>query len=117
MSLPDRLPDFVGTVRYECSVTLPPLTAAPDAPAALLEAEDAGETVAFFVNDAPAGVCLTPPYRVFLPAGLLHEGENAVRIEVTNTVVKAQHRNVFDPYFVQDPTGLAGAVTLRLPEE
>lgn len=112
LSLPDRLPDFSGTVRYETTFVPAQLPAGDGRPAALLEAGEAGETVEFFVNGRPAGVCLCPPFRVPLDAGDLHAGENTLCIEVTNTLVKAQHKNPFDPYFVQEPTGLIGPVRL-----
>lgn len=113
LSRPEYLPDFCGTVRYETSFTLSTLPEAtdPDTPVLLLQAEEAGETVEFFVNGQSAGVCLCPPYQAFVPARMLKEGENKLSIEVVNTVVKAQHKNPFDPYFVQDPTGLVGRVT------
>lgn len=39
-------------------------------------------------------------------------GINDICVEVTNTLVKSVHNNVFDRYFVQDPTGLTESVKL-----
>lgn len=106
LSLPDYLPDFSGTVRYERRFAL------EKAEDLVLDLDDAHEAVTVTVNGTPAAELICPPYRVALPAALLREGENELVIEVTNTLVKAQNQNPFDRYFVQDPTGLASPVRL-----
>ena len=110
LSLPEYLPDFAGTVRYETAFILPPDTdlAYP----VFVNISEAAEVVEISVNDVPAGVKLTPPYRFEIPRDLIQIGENRLTVDVTNTVVKEGHRNIFDPYFAQDPTGITGEVTI-----
>ena len=106
MARPGFLPDFSGTLRYERTF---PLEQARDM---TLDLGDAYEAVSVWINGIPAGEMICPPYRVRLGADMLRAGENRLRIEVTNTLVKAQHRNPFDRYFPQDPTGLVESVKL-----
>ena len=106
LSRPGFLPEFSGTLRYERSFSL-------EKPEELtLDLGDAYEAVAVWVNGTLAAERICPPYRVELPAALLRAGENRLRIEVTNTLVKAHSHNSFDPYFPQDPTGLVDPVRL-----
>jgi|GEM_PF-2187131 len=106
MSLPDKLPRFTGTLRYERSFTV------EDSRPMLLDLTDAYEAVTVTVNGLLIGEMICPPYRVMIPAGLLRTGENTLCIEVTNTVVKEEHSNDYDRYFPQDPTGLVYPVRL-----
>ena len=106
LSLPEYLPDFSGTVRYERSFTL------KKAEELVLELGDAHEAVTVSVNGECIAELICPPYRVTLPAGVLHTGENTLSVEVINTLVKAQHKNPFDRFFVQEPTGLVTPVCL-----
>lgn len=48
---------------------------------------------------------------------MLQDGENELVAEVTNTLAKAHHDNVFDRYWVQEPTGLLGPVKVEYVEE
>ena len=106
LSRPGFLPEFSGTLRYERAFSL-------EKPEDLtLDLGDAYEAVAVWVNGTLAAEKICPPYRVELPAALLRAGENRLRIEVTNTLVKAHSHNSFDPYFPQDPTGLVDPVRL-----
>lgn len=106
LSRPGFLPNFSGTVRYERAFAL------ERAENLTLDMGDAYEAVSVWINDRLAAELICPPYRVELSAEMLRAGENALRIEVTNTVVKEQHHNPFDPYFPQDPTGLVDSVRL-----
>lgn len=74
---------------------------------------EAYEAVSVFINDTLVKELICPPYIVKIPSKLLCKGTNKLRIEVTNTLVKAHHNNVFDRHFVQDPTGLIGPVLLK----
>ena len=61
----------------------------------------------------------TPSARLicfFLEEGMLQDGENELVAEVTNTLAKAHHDNVFDRYWVQEPTGLLGPVKVEYME-
>ena len=109
MALPDRLPDFSGTLRYEHTFTL------QTAEDLILDLGDAYEAVAVWVNGQMIGERICPPYRLFVPASALRAGENELRVEVTNTLVHAHHDNPFDCYFVQNPTGLVDPVRLLKP--
>lgn len=106
LSRPDRLPDFSGTVRYERKLTL------PQGKRLLLDLGDAYEAVRVELNGKNVAEFICPPYVAALPQEMIREGENDLVIEVTNTLVKAQNRNPFDRYFVQDPTGLVDPVRL-----
>ena len=108
LSLPDNLPDFSGTVKYETAFAL----REPEDIA--IEVTDAYEAVKISVNGVPVAEQICPPYRAFISKDILRPGENCLTIEVTNTLVKEQHKNPFDPYFAQEPTGIAGEVTLCL---
>lgn len=135
LSLPEYLPDFTGTVRYEASVPVPGGIGLrgieadgngsggigadcidPKGPV-FMEITEAFEAVDVAVNGIPAGVKITPPYVFEIPAEALEaaatSGMLEIRIDVTNTVVKESHNNVFDPFFAQDGTGIAGKVVLR----
>ena len=107
LSRPEYLPDFSGTVRYEQTFVL------DDTHNILLDMGEAYEAVSVFVNDTLVKEFICPPYMVKIPSELLCIGENKLRIEVTNTLVKTYHRNAFDRCFVQDPTGLMGPVLLK----
>lgn len=107
LALPEYLPDFSGTVRYQRSFYL------NETSELLLDLGEAYEAVNVFLNGTLIAEFICPPYRLKLPVNLLSEGENDLTIEVTNTLVKAQHQNIFDRYFVQDPTGLIGPVLLK----
>ena len=109
LSRPEYLPDFSGTVRYERSFAL------ETAEDLLLDLGDANEAVTVSVNGEPVAERICPPYTVQLPAALLRTGENTLCIEVINTLVKAQNKNPFDRFFVQEPTGLTQPVLLKRP--
>lgn len=64
-----------------------------------------------------AGDAICPPYLFFLEEGMLQDGKNELVAEVTNTLDKAHHDNVFDRYWVQEPTGLLGPVKVEYMEE
>lgn len=107
LARPEYLPDFSGTIRYERTFVL------DDTNDILLDMGEAYEAVSVFINDTLVKELICPPYFVKIPAHLLCKGKNQLRIEVTNTLVKAHRNNVFDRYFVQDPTGLIGPVLLK----
>lgn len=83
VTLPDRLaeeqPAFSGYVAYESSLT------PKRAETVILEITDASEGVEVFVNGISAGIQIVPPYRYDI-SGLVHAGENSLRIEVATTL-------------------------------
>jgi hypothetical protein len=64
------------------------------------------------VNGVIVRGCICPAYQMYLPENILKAGENYLTVEVTNTLVKQQHNDPFDKYFVQEPSGLIGPVRL-----
>lgn len=106
LSHPDRLPDFSGTFRYEARFEW-----REDAKArAYLDLGSVFETAEVMVNGTTAGVCICPPYRYEI-GGLLKPGMNALTIEVTNTLARAQ-QDMFSKCVQQDPSGLLGPVKI-----
>lgn len=99
-------PGKCGTFRYERTFEL-----AEDVDGATLDIEDAYETVEVFVDGAPSGVRVAPPYR--LPLGALAAGEHALAIEVTNTLDK-QVTDMFSLTEPSEPTGIIGTVALEI---
>lgn len=86
-----------GTVAYECKISLPSDTKSIDLGTPY-------ETAEVFVNGQSAGRRYSSPYRFDIGA-LVSEGENTLRIEVTNTLGS----QVLDPlsqYLVIEPFGL-----------
>lgn len=113
----DLLPHFCGTVRYDSTVSidekwLTVLEQDPDGTNIVLECGAAHETVRVAVNGRYAGIRLSPPYRFFVDRHVV-SGRNAIRVEVTNTVVKSVP-DKFSSTSAQDPTGLLGPVRLLL---
>lgn len=100
----DGLPRFSGTIRYEG-------TFAVDAEKRLqLELGEVGETAEVFVNGKSAGVKIAPPYTFDL-SHLARKGENALTIDVTNTLVYRMHDG-FSAYHAIAASGLIGPVRL-----
>ena len=67
------------------------------------------------VNGKPAGVRVTPPWRVDV-SGLVTPGENRVEVLVCNTL--ANHYGTIPTHYRGDPvSGLLGPVTLRVERE
>lgn len=110
LAAPDKLPEFSGTVRYRMKFEA-------RAGRAVLSLGEAYEAVQVWVNGRKAGDAICPPYLFFLEEGMLQDGENELVAEVTNTLAKAHHDNVFDRYWVQEPAGLLGPVKVEYVEE
>jgi hypothetical protein len=106
MSAPGALPVFSGTFRYETTFEWQQSTQK-----ATLDLGAVYETAQVWVNGQPAGVRICPPYR-FPVGSLLRAGENALVIEVTNTLVK-QQQDFLSRFAQQEPSGLLGPVYLR----
>ena len=79
---------------------------------AVLTLGEVYESVKVWLNGKVAGEAICPPYRIYLGEGMIQEGENELVIEVTNTLVKANHKNPYDRYWLQEPTGLLGPVKI-----
>ena len=105
--VPARRPEFSGTVRYERDF---------DASQSdlLLSLGAAYESVRVCVNGVETGEKICPPYDFCIPAAALKPGRNRLTIDVTNTLAKANHKNPFDRYWVQEPAGLLGPVRMAV---
>jgi hypothetical protein len=111
IAAPHRHPRFSGTMRYEQSFRWE-----GEGPA-LLDLGRVGEAAIAWLNGAELGRLICPPYRLEIPAGRLAKGENRLRIDVINTLAKANHANRFDRHWPQEPSGLLGPVILRTAEQ
>lgn len=106
LAAPDKMPGFSGTVRYRLRFD------GVDAGEAVLSLGEAYEGVLVWLNGKKVGEAICPPYRIYLEEGSIRPGENELVIEVINTLAKAYHDNPFDRYWVQEPTGLLGPVSI-----
>ncbi|WP_020618939.1 glycosylhydrolase-like jelly roll fold domain-containing protein [Paenibacillus daejeonensis] len=106
MGRPEKLPTFGGTIRYETTVEW-----GHEKEPVWLDLGEVYETAEVSVNGLPAGVRISPPYR-FEIGVLIHEGQNRITVDVTNTLGKAQ-RDSLSVYGQQEPTGLIGPVILQ----
>lgn len=102
--------DKAGTVAYETTVELE-----KGVGAARIHLGTAYETAEVFVNGVSAGVRICAPYRFDL-SGLLKQGSNVLRIEVTNTL-GTQIRSGIDHYLPIEPFGVEGPVVFEAAME
>lgn len=95
-----------GTVSYSTSLTL---NKAND----IIEIElgPTFEIAEVFVNDVSAGVNIAPPY-CFDVSGLFRDGENELRIEVTNTL-GTEFRGGLNQYLMIEPFGLISDIKMK----
>lgn len=103
----NTIPGFenvTGTAAYETRFEK------PEGRRLLLDLGTAYEVAEVFVNDASAGIRICPPYR-FDITELLSDGENRLRIEITNTV-GASVRDGLSQYLVIEPFGLTDELGL-----
>lgn len=104
-------PTFSGIIRYEKTLSLPHSFSA-----ARLTLEEVYDSVRLWVNGEDAGMQMLPPFSFDL-TGLLRQGENTLRIEVSTTLEREQALFPQSGYSMgfsyQKPTGLAGAVVLE----
>lgn len=101
--------DKVGTVVYETTLDLEKETKA-----ARLDLGTVYETAEVFVNGTSAGVRVCAPYQFDL-SGLLKQGANELRIEVTNTL-GTKVRGGLDHYLPIEPFGVEGPAKLEVAE-
>lgn len=106
-------PDFSGVIRYENTVVL-------DGADAVLEFEDAYESVEVWCNDRYAGERICPPYRFDLSTGA-EQGSNRLRVEVRTTLERRVNAltggmGPFGPQFEAImPSGLLGRAVIYQP--
>ena len=104
--------DFTGTFRYEKTFTLEQL---PENGSIYLDLGRVYETAEVWINGQNVGSRIAPPY-AFCVASLLKQGENTIRVDVTNTLVRQRGQNLLDRDMVQEPVGLIGPVRLFVAE-
>lgn len=107
ISVPGKLPDFSGTIRYETEFDFD-----GDMDKVLLELGAVYEIAEVKLNGIDAGVRICPPYVFEITKGL-KKGKNILQIDVTNTLAKKHGNNVFDRGMPQEPSGLLGPVKLK----
>ncbi len=108
LSREDSLPEFSGTILYKTEINV----GEDERKEVVIDLGEVYETAEVFVNGESAGVRIAAPYR-FDISGLLKKGNNALSIEITNTLVK-ENPDFFSRVAQQEPTGLLGPVSLLL---
>lgn len=103
----DGYEDKCGTVSYETVFNVKEASGE-----VFLDLGTVYETAEVFVNNKSAGVRLCPPY-VFDLTGLVKQGQNLLRVEVTNTL-GTQIREGLSQYLVIEPFGIEGPVRLYI---
>ncbi|MNW31335.1 hypothetical protein D3C74_82450 [compost metagenome] len=106
LAMPDRLPTFSGTVRYEIHFDCPEVPQQGQ-----LVISEAYEVAQVWLNGVDMGIRICPPY-VFDIDNLLSKENNHLVIEVTNTLGKEQ-RDFLSQYLLQEPTGIVGQVAIH----
>jgi hypothetical protein len=102
-------PEFSGTIEYETSFKCENIERQIQ-----LDLGYVYETAEVWVNNVNAGIKICPPY-LYDVSGLLHEGKNLLRIEVTNTLVHSLKKSGLDSFSANvalEPSGLMGPVCL-----
>ena len=98
-------PSFSGLMRYTFTLRL------DEVPTwAVLDLGRVGQTAAFYVNGTRAGIRITAPYSCPI-SYLLKKGDNAITVEVANTLV-GKVRDPFSHCMPIPPSGLLGPVRL-----
>ncbi len=105
VAVPGVLPFFTGTIRYEAEFDLQEAQQRK----VTLDLGRVYEIAELWINDRPAGSKIAPPYS-FDVSGLLKNGRNTIRVDVTNTLAKERGDNLLDRDMAQEPSGLIGPV-------
>lgn len=105
MNRPDGMPRFSGTFRYSFKLPIDDICRGY-----MLDLGAVGETAELSVNGSKIGVRVAPPYR-FDISEFIHVGVNNVVVDVTNTLVYAQH-DKYSAFHAIAPSGLIGPVSL-----
>ncbi len=98
-------PEFAGTMRYETAFR-------PEKSGGrlVLDMENVYETAEVWVNGVNAGTKICPPYK-FDITDMIKEGENQLRIDVTNNMGMRQ-RDRHSKFSALEPSGLLGPVRI-----
>lgn len=104
-NLPENLPDFCGTVKYEAVFSA-------DGTETVLDLGAVGEIATVTLNGRKCGVCVAAPYR-FEIGKAIKAGENALTVEVVNNPVYRELANDrFSNYLTVSAGGLLGPVKI-----
>ncbi|MEC0125550.1 glycosyl hydrolase [Paenibacillus pabuli] len=106
LAVPEVLPDFSGTARYEIEFDMDEV---PEA--ARLVINEPYEVAQVWLNGHDIGTRISPPY-AYDASGCLQPKNNTLAIEVTNTLVKEQ-QDFLSQFLIQEPTGIVGSVYLQ----
>jgi len=101
------LPNFSGTIRYKNSVEIEPLDKT-----IFLELKEVYETVDIYINDCFCSSLISAPY-LFNITKYVHNGQNHIAIDVTNTLGH-QQKDDFSARWAMEPSGLIGDVIIKL---
>ncbi|MCD9021488.1 glycosyl hydrolase [Cohnella silvisoli] len=107
ISLPEILPDFSGTIKYETTFEF---ERSQSVSKVILDLGEVYEIADVWMNDIHLGVRICSPY-TFEAVKQLKDGINSLRIEVTNTLVRKMP-SAFDRSMPQEPSGLIGPVRI-----
>ena len=109
ISIPQLLPSFSGTVRYEITFHF---DAKDIKDRVLLDMGEVYEIAEVKLNGKWVNTRICPPY-TFDVTKYIHEGENMLQMDITNTLAKKHPENEFDRAMPQEPSGLMGPVKLQ----
>ncbi|WP_462410307.1 glycosylhydrolase-like jelly roll fold domain-containing protein [Neobacillus sp. Marseille-QA0830] len=104
---PKLYPDFSGTIQYEIGFDL-------DEAAShhyVLDLGDVYEVAEVFINGESVGTKMAKPYR-FDVSRFVNEGENVLKVEVTNTL-GTQQQDFLSQFRALQPSGLLGQVKIE----
>ena len=65
------------------------------------------------VNGTEIGVCISTPYTLEVPAGILRIGENTLDVNVVSTLNHTMP-DMFSIYVAEEPVGWSGEAALHL---
>lgn len=99
---PTHHPEFSGRIRYTCTFRR------EGTDRLAIDLGNVGQTARLWCNGTDLGHRICPPYRYELTTAL-HEGENELVIEVSNTLANAVRDN-FSGYMAIPPSGIIGPI-------
>ncbi len=101
----EHMPEFSGRIRYTCTFDK---ESVPAAGRLAIDLGEVGQTSHLWCNGVDLGVRICPPYRYNLTSAL-HDGENELVIEVSNTLANAV-RDHFSGFMAIPASGLMGKI-------
>lgn len=102
--------EFSGIIKYELDFAWNCSAVPAEITELLFDFGEVYETLEVWLNSEKLDICITAPYRIFVPTNLL-VNYNHLTIYVTNTLVHAM-RDQFSMTMPLDPSGLLGPVKI-----